>query len=200
MTARDVILYIDFKSPFSYLAKDPARSLAEAFDLNLDWRPYPFDIPQWFGDPEKRTEAEWRKVRYAYMDVRRWANKRGLIIYGPKKAFDSSLAAIGMLYAQRQSVFPAYADMVFERFFKRALDIEDREAMRAVLAEAGADASGFDAFADGEGRNELVQIIAQAEEQGLFGVPTFIVDGELFWGYDRIDFLRLRLEEISTTY
>ncbi len=98
-----------------------------------------------------------------------------------------------MLYAQDQGVFPAYADMTYERFFKRALDIEDRDAVRAVLDEAGADTAGFFDFAAGAGRARLTRIATEADEQGVFGVPTFLLDGELFWGHDRVAVLRERL-------
>ncbi len=193
MTRKRITLYIDFKSPYSYLALEPARQLERDFPVTIEWRPYMFDIANSFGDPDHRAPLEWRKIRYTYMDVRRWANQRGLIIYGPQKAFDSSLANIAMLHAQDQGVFPAYADMTYERFFKRALDIEDRDAVRAVLDQAGADTAAFFAFAAGAGRERLARITAEADEQGVFGVPTFILDGELFWGHDRIALLRERL-------
>ncbi len=195
MAKPEITVYIDFKSPYSYLAKDPAFALEAEFELSLTWRPYTFDIPISFGAPESRDPQQWRKVRYSYMDVRRWANQRGLIVYGPEKAYDSTLAAIGMLHAQRHGAFRAYADRVFERFFKRALDIEKLEAIRAVLDEVGADGDGFADFAAGAGRSELATIALEAESKGVFGVPTFILDGELFWGYDRIPMLRERLAE-----
>ncbi|MDP6353138.1 MAG: DsbA family protein [Alphaproteobacteria bacterium] len=195
MAKPEITIYIDFKSPYSYLAKDPAFALEAEFELSFAWRPYIFDIPISFGAPETRSAQQWRKVRYSYMDVRRWANQRGLIVYGPKKAFDSSLAAIGMLYAQRHGAFRAYADRVFERFFKRALDLEDPAEIRAVLDEIGAGGDGFAEFAAEAGRRELTAIAHEAESEGVFGVPTFILDGELFWGYDRIPMLRERLAE-----
>jgi 2-hydroxychromene-2-carboxylate isomerase len=193
MTRKRITLYIDFKSPYSYLALEPARQLERDFPVTIEWRPYMFDIAISFGDPEARAPLEWRKIRYTYMDIRRWANQRGMIIYGPRKAFDSSLANIAMLHAQDRGVFPAYANMTYERFFKRALDIEDRDAIRAVLNEAGADTAGFFDFAAGAGRERLARIAAEANEQGVFGVPTFILDGELFWGHDRVALLRERL-------
>ena len=45
----------------------------------------------------------------------------------------------------------------------------------------------------GEGPGELAAHQAEAEKQGVFAVPTFVVDGELFWGQDRIDFVRAKL-------
>ena len=195
MPSETVLLYTDYKSPYSYLAKDPAYRLEREFDIRLDWRPYTLDIPATFGTVEGRTEVQWRKVRYLYMDVRRFANRRGLTVYGPRKIFDSSLAAIGMLFAQRQGCFRAYHDTVSYRFWRRELDIEDAVALRSVLVEVGADATGFDDFLAGEGRAEHDRLRAEAESLGVFGVPTFVVDGELFWGHDRNESVCERLAE-----
>lgn len=124
------------------------------------------------------------------MDARRDANRRGLTLRGPRKIFDSTLANIGLLHAKAEHVFRAYNDAVFTRFWARDLDIEDRAAIAAVLRDAGADVAGFDAFVDGAGRSELLRIQKAAEDAGVFGVPTFVVDGELFWGREHLPRLR----------
>ncbi len=186
MAARVVSVYIDYKSPYAYLAKDPAWELEREFEVRLDWLPYTLEIPEFLGTVEGRNAHQWRRIRYSYMDARRLANRRGLTVRGPQKIFDSSIAAIGMLYAQRHDVFRKYNDLVFERFWKRALDIENRDAIRAVLSEAGAPVASFFDFLDRDGRVAHDRICCQAEELGVFGVPTFVLDGEIFWGGDRL--------------
>jgi 2-hydroxychromene-2-carboxylate isomerase len=64
-----------------------------------------------------------------------------------------------------------------------------------VLAQAGADAEGFAAYAAGPGRAEHDRVRAAAEECGVFGVPMVIVDDELFWGREHLPLVRLRLSE-----
>src|SRR5690242_16615866 len=161
---RTVTVYSDYKSPYAYLAKDLAYELERDFPVRVDWLPYVLDIPSFLGSArvddsgqvleEKRNAHQWRRVRYSYMDCRRQARKRGLVIRGPQKIWDSRLAAIGMLYAKRAgpTVFRRYHDAVFERFWKRELDIEDAAVIASVLAEAGADAAPFAGYAAGEGR------------------------------------------------
>ena len=99
MAARVVTVYIDYKSPYAYLAKDPAWELEREFDVRLEWLPYTLEIPEFLGTVEGRNAHQWRRIRYSYMDARRLANRRGLTVRGPQKIFDSSIAAIGMLYA-----------------------------------------------------------------------------------------------------
>ena len=103
-----------------------------------------------------------------------------------------------MLYAQKHGVFRAYNDLAFDRFWRRELDPENVEAVAAVLVEAGAPA-GFAAFLAGEGGAEHDRLRGEAEASGVFGVPTFAFDGELFWGGDRIGLLRERLDEKGVT-
>jgi 2-hydroxychromene-2-carboxylate isomerase len=202
---RTVTVYSDYKSPYAYLAKDLAYELERDFTVHLDWLPYILDIPSFLGsalvDAERRVVEEarnahqWRRVRYSYMDCRRQANKRGLVIRGPQKIWDSILAACGMLWAKRQGdlVFRRYHDVVFERFWKRELDIENPEIVGTVLAEAGADTDEFAAWAVHEGRREVEAICRAAEEKGVFGVPSFVIDGELFWGREHLPDIRAML-------
>ena len=202
---RTVTVYIDYKSPYAYLAKDLAYNLERDFPIRLDWLPYVLDIPSFLGSArldaegrvieENRNAHQWRRVRYSYMDCRRQARKRGLVIRGPQKIWDSTTASIGMLYAKRQgdAVLHAYQDRVFERFWRRELDIEDPAVITAVLAEAGADTTGFAAYIAGNGRAELTGICRAAEEAGVFGVPSFVVDGELFWGSEHLPDIRAML-------
>jgi len=66
--------------------------------------------------------------------------------------------------------------------------------VEALLIEAGAP-PGFAAFLAGDGGAEHDRLRTEAEASGVFGVPTFAFDGELFWGGDRIGLLRERLDE-----
>jgi 2-hydroxychromene-2-carboxylate isomerase len=196
-----VTVYIDFKSPYAYLAKDPARDLERRFGVHVDWLPYILDIPSFLGsarlDPEGRVIEEnrnahqWRRVKYSYMDCRRQARKRGLVIRGPQKIWDSTLAAAGMLYAKRQGAdaLYRYLDITFERFWKRELDIEDPAVIVSVLAESGSDTEDA-AWLAGEGLREVARISREAEDKGVFGVPTFVIDGELFWGSEHLPDIR----------
>src|SRR5438128_7866881 len=176
---RTVTVYTDYKSPYAYLAKDPAYELERDFAVHIDWLPYVLDIPSFLGSArldaagrvieENRTAHQWRRVKYSYMDCRRQARKRGLVIRGTQKIWDSTLAACGLLYAKRQgeAVLRQYHDITFARFWKRELDIEDPAVIAGVLAEAGADTAGFAEYAAGEGPREVDRISRAAEKTGI---------------------------------
>jgi acyl-CoA synthetase (AMP-forming)/AMP-acid ligase II len=145
---------------------------------------------------ENIASSEVERVVYELPQVKDAAviGVPGLIVRGPRKIFDSSLANMGMLYAKRHGAFRAYHDRVFERFWKRELDIESPAALTAVLAECGADPGGFAAFLERAGRRELEEIMRAAEDAGVFGVPSFLLDdGDLYWGREHLPRIRALL-------
>ena len=191
----ELTVYIDVKSPYAYLAIAPTRALAAEFGIEPVWKPYTLEIPEFLGAVETRNEHQWRRVRYSYMDARRLANQVGLTVRGPQKIFDSSIVHIGMLRAQDHDRFEAYIDRVFERFWKRELEIEDPAVIAAVLEEAGVPAADFADWAEDEGRRRHDANQREAEELGVFGVPSYLYREELFWGGERLAMLRERIEE-----
>jgi 2-hydroxychromene-2-carboxylate isomerase len=188
-----ITLWIDYVSPYAFVAKAAAYALADDYEVELQWRPYTLDVASFMGPVEERDPHHWRRVRYSYMDARRLANKQGLTLKGPKKVYYARPANAGMLYAQKHGVFRAYNDLAFDRFWRRELDPEDVDAVDALLAEAGAP-PGFASFLAGGGAGHD-NLRNEAEASGVFGVPTFVFEGELFWGGDRIGLLRERLDE-----
>lgn len=194
---KPVLLYTDIKSPYAFVAKAAAYQLADDYDIDLRWLPYTLHIPDFLGAVDERNPHQWRRVRYSYMDARRYANKQGLTLKGPQKVFNTRPAHIGMLYAERHGVLRPYVDLAFELFWRRAFDVEDVSTVASVLGSAGADATGFAVYAAGDGGTAHDRICAEAEAAGVFGVPMFVIDSELFWGGDRIGLVRERLDELG---
>ena len=195
---KTLTVYIDYKSPYAYLAMEPTRTLAKEFSLDITWLPYSLQIQDYLGEVNTRNPHQWRRVKYSYMDARRMANERGLIVLGPQKLFDSTVSHVGMLYAgdDGAEVQDRYHDMVFERFFKRDLNIEDPDAIANVLHEAGATVNNFQDTLENEGRTRLDTMLKDAEDRlGIFGVPTYVIGNEIFWGGDRIPQVRRYLEQ-----
>ncbi len=200
MSETKIPVYIDFKSPYAFLAVRPVRAMAIEYDVRLDWRPFNLTIGEFLGEVATRNDHQWRRVKYSYMDCRRLANQRGMTILGPQKVYDSTVACVGLLWAQRHGVETAFIDTVFERFFRRDLDIEDPDAIETVLAGCGADPQGFADWQAGDGREEFRRLSEHAMELGVFGVPSFLLDGELFWGGERLELLKERLRARAVPY
>ena len=192
-----VRVYTDHKSPYAYCAMAPAYALEREYDIELDWYPYQLRIAGYLGSLDDRTDHQWRRVRYSYMDARRLANEQGLTLYGPKIIFNGYLSAAGMLFAKKNGYVRPYNDLVFERFWRRDFNVDSMEDVRGAIEAVGGDGAAFQAYAEGPGNDEHEACRVEAEEMGVFGVPMFVLDGELFWGGDRIQQLRTQLDRIG---
>jgi len=191
MPTRELVkLYFDYKSPFAYLAMAPAFALPGRFRIELRWIPYLLRIK---GKGDRSVYSEW-KVRYSYLDARRAANQRGgFTIRGPRKVYDSTPALIGGLFAQRADFFPAYTEAVFSRFFERRLEIDEPEAVAALIEELGGSAAAYLDYLRAEGALAFESCVAEGLRDHVFGVPIFLFRDEPFWGQDRIPLLEERL-------
>ncbi len=194
MTAKTIKLYFDYKSPFAYVAMRPAFALPERFDVAVRWIPYLLRIK---GKGERSIYSEW-KARYSYADARRWANRQGgFRILGPPKVYDSSPALIGGLFAQERGFFRPFTEAVFAGFFERRLEIDIAEQMAALIDSLGESGADYLAWREGEGAERLAVCVDEGHADHIFGVPIFLLDGEAFWGNDRLPLLEERLCELG---
>ncbi len=190
-------VYIDLKSPYAYLAIDPTRAVARSVGVEIDWRPFTLDIPSYLGSAKlakdgkkvesaKRTPQQWSGVRYAYRDARRYASLTGATIRGTVKIWDSSLAGIAMLWAKQRDAFDRFVDVAYPPFWRRELDIEDVAVLERTLGEAGIETRGFRAWAEGPGRALHDRSNEAAFAAGVYGVPTYLVEDEMWFGREHL--------------
>src|SRR5471030_2880986 len=99
-----IIAWTDYVSPYAFVAKAGAYDLERDYDVALDWRPYSLDIVNVQQPVEARDPHHWRRVRYGFMDARRFGTKQGLVMMGPKKIYDARPVNTGLLYAKRHGV------------------------------------------------------------------------------------------------
>jgi 2-hydroxychromene-2-carboxylate isomerase len=189
--AEEIKLYFDYKSPFAYLASGPAFALDARYRVRVRWIPVQLRIK---GPGGRSVRSEW-KVRYSYLDVRRFAAPRGIVIKGPKKIYDTEPALIGALLAMREGCFERYTAEAYRRFFLRELELDEPDAIAGLLAELGVAPDLYRAYLAGDGRDAYARCEREAEEDHVFGVPIFLFRGEPFWGHDRLPLLEARLAD-----
>ncbi|MGH7949168.1 MAG: DsbA family protein [Candidatus Binataceae bacterium] len=192
----EIKFYFAYTSPFTYLAWKPAQELERSHRVRMRFIPYGVNVRKVYGDVD-RTGADKRKVRYLYVDARRIAKERGLVIIPPKKIYSARLAFYGGMFADRYGKFRDYAARVFERFWKGELEVDEQGAIERILAEIGVDVPDFGRYIGRDARAELDACFAAADADGVFGVPTFVIDRELFWGEDRIDWVVRKLDALG---
>jgi 2-hydroxychromene-2-carboxylate isomerase len=187
----EVKMYSDFKSPYAYLAFDPGMTLGRRFNVRVRWIPFQLRLK---GKGERSVYSEY-KVKYSYMDARRWAKPRGLWIRGPLKVYDTTPAAIGGLFAETQGRLLDFGRTAFKKFFLRELEADQPEAVARLIADIGLSDRHYLEYLAEEGREAYDRSQAEAAADHVFGVPFFVFAGEPFWGYDRLALLEQRLEE-----
>ena len=200
-----LIVYVDIKSPYAFVAIRPTLALEAELGLQFEWRPLTLDIPSYLGSAKKkegkvvasegRSQRTWNAIRYSYRDARRYVERQGLILKGTEKIWDSSLPNIAILWVMREARarLAAYFDAVYPPFWRRELDIEDISVVEACLREAGVSSEGFRAFAEGEGRTLHDQLQPQFHANGIFGVPTYVLGDDIMIGREHIPYLRWAL-------
>ena len=194
-SAERVDAFIDLRSPYSYLAIGPARALAERTGVTFDWYPFITDFRSAYGgEVEERTPRDVAKGKYLYMDCRRLARRHGLTIRSTVKLWDASLGSQAFLLAKEHGRLWQFLDPMLAAFWRREFDLESSEALGAALASAGLSTSAWRAFQGAQGEHALMAAIERAEHSGVFGAPTFVYRGELFWGGDRLDLLAAAIE------
>ena len=203
---REIIkFYYDFKSPYTYLALEPALELEKEYPVQLRFIPWPFRPEESFGgNLQERNKLNWDKVRYLYLDCRRFANERGIVIRGPERLFDSRLSLIGGLYADKNNFFRPFARLTFERFFNRQLNLENIDEITKLLYETSNKTLSFEKFfedfqtyVNNQGKKDYSNAQNEADQDHVFGAPTFIVRGEPFWGNDRIVWIKKKLDSLN---
>ena len=192
--------YYSIGSRYSYLASTQINALTKETDYQVEWHPInsvrliaqrqrsPFE-----GKPIS-GQYEWT---YRELDAKRWAKFYGVPYLEPRGRvhFDSELLALACMAAKRLGKMEEYSRLLFAAMFQDSLSaIDERECITRAKA-CGIDVNDFQAvLKEEETVKQLDATINQAFNAGVFGVPTFIVLGELFWGNDRIMLLRHYLD------
>lgn len=188
---RPVVEFVyDFVSVPCHIAWQVLRPMAE--QAGARWLATPVlcgGIFKATGNPGPLTLPAKRD--WYLRDLQLWARKRGVpLVLSPFLPVRSLHLVRGSFVAEARGEHLRYMDAVFEALYVRALDAGRPDVYREVLERAGFDA---DAYIDGVDRADikrrLVDETDRAVARGVFGVPTFFVGDELFFGQDRLEFV-----------
>lgn len=185
--------WFDPISPFAWLAsRDLAR--IDATGATLVFRPVLFagllNAHGTVGPAEVPAKRE-----QTFRDVLRSADRLGLPLAGPPTHPFNPLRALRMCIALDDAAARrAFGQALLDGAWARGLDLESDEVLRGLAADCGLDGGALLAAATTPAVKQwLVDATQAAVAAGIFGVPSFVLDGEIFWGSDRIDALLWRL-------
>jgi 2-hydroxychromene-2-carboxylate isomerase len=187
---KTIEFWFDFASTYSYLGAQRIEKLAADAGVAVAWRPFllgPLFLALGWNDSPFNIYPS--KGRYMWRDMERLAQKYGLPFKRPSRFPRSGLLAARIACAHAEAPWcPAFVRAVFTANFAEDRDIGDRAVVAAILAELGLDAESVFASAETpENKDCLKRQTDHAAEIGLFGAPTLIAEGEVFWGNDRLE-------------
>lgn len=189
--------YFDFASPYGYFALRPLEALAEQHGRTIEYRPVllwavlkAHGIGSPFEAPVKRD--------YYRVDMVRSASFHGVPYIHPKTLPFSSHHAARLFYALTAELPDAARSLthaMFDALFARGDDISTPDGLRALNFGEGCDPAAISEAMDGAvGRQRLAQAVEEAVADGVCGSPYIILDGEGFFGSDRLPQIGWRLQ------
>ncbi|TWO64919.1 2-hydroxychromene-2-carboxylate isomerase [Caenimonas sedimenti] len=182
-------IWLEYASTYSYLTVSRVGALARERGVLLDWQPFwmaPLREQIGMGAPFPHASS---KAAYMWRDLERRAHTLGLPYRKPEQYPVNSLQTIRVaLVAARQGWCQAFTEEAFRLHWTEGVLIGTEANLHAALGKAGQDPAVVLPLASSPGNKEALKAqTARAIERGIFGSPSFVVGGELFWGDDRLE-------------
>ncbi len=192
MTVPDLEFWFEFGSTYSYLTACRIEDVAHIAGVAVSWRPFLlgpiFKEQGWDDSPFNVYPA---KGRYMWRDMERLCAKYGVPFARPSRfPRDGLLAArvACLANAEFEPWLPDFVRAVFRANFAEDREIGDDVEIRSILDELGQPGVEIVERAQTpENKQRLRNHTQRAIELGIFGAPSFVVSGELFWGNDRVE-------------
>lgn len=189
--------YFDFSSPYGFLAAMDIDALASRLDRRIVWRPFLLSaVFKAYGQSPLDHPAKRNYVND--VDAPRSARMRGIELKRPRGWPEHSLPPSRIFYwmeATDPESAERYAHAAYRAYWLEGESTADNDAAVAVAASLGFEPREVAAgMQDPATKDRLLHANDAAVTRGVFGSPFFIVDGEPFWGSDRMDQMRTWLE------
>jgi 2-hydroxychromene-2-carboxylate isomerase len=187
---RQIDFWFDFASTYSYLAALRIEPLAVAKGVKVNWRPFllgpVFTAMGWNDSPFNIYPS---KGRYMWRDMERLCKQYDFPLKKPSRFPRNGLRPARIICANNEAPWVAdFARAVFTAGFAMDQDIGERDVVAGLLSGLGLDAESLITAAESpEGKDLLRRQSEEAFNLDIFGAPSFIVGGEMFWGNDRLE-------------
>ena len=187
----------DYRSIYSYLANTQINTLGVLIDYQ------PVDIVAVMKEVNNQPSPMCPpKARYSHMDATRWAGRYGVPLSANKALFDAMRQGVlknaflsrAALAAQQMGIFEQVNDALFGAVWAGSEDLATEEGRSHFAATRGIPAALWEVAESPDVVTQLAANNARAVANGVFGAPTFFVDQEMFFGNDRLSFVKGKLD------
>ncbi len=193
MSERVIEYFFDVGSPTSYLAWTRLPQVAAETGATIAWRPMLLGgVFKATGNASPVTVPA--KGRWMNDDIKRWAERYGVPFrfnpHFPINTLTLMRGAAGLQLLRPQD-FDRYLEVVERAMWVEQKNLGDPTVLGATLADTGIDGAALTALvSDPEVKARLIATTEEAVARGVFGAPTFFVGEAMFFGQDRLDFVR----------
>tara|TARA_R110002124_G_scaffold75286_3_gene201933 strand:- start:3334 stop:3954 length:621 start_codon:yes stop_codon:yes gene_type:complete len=197
--ASDAVFYFDFASPNAYFAHRILPGVEARTGLKFRY------VPVLLGGIFKSTGNQApmiafagvpAKLDYEYKEIERFIARHDLKGFNFNPHFPVNTLALmrGAVAAEAEGVLAPYVDAMFHFMWEKPRKLDDGDVFHATLTEAGLPAERLlELIATPDIKAQLMANTQTAVDQGVFGIPSFVVDGELYFGKDRLESLAAAL-------
>ena len=190
--SRPVDYFLTLSSPWTYLGHALFRDIAARHALAVTLRPLPFArlFPETGGLVLPRRHPV--RQRYRTVELQRWRDRRGLplTVHPRHFPFDPTLADGIVIAAQAGGAdSDRFLRAAFHALWAGERDLADPATLAELLAAGGLPATLLDQARDPATAATYAANRDAALEAGVFGAPSYVLDGEVFWGQDRLQLL-----------
>ena len=186
---KTVTFCFDFGSPYSYLAYNYLSPIKDA-GAQIELKPVLLGgIFKATGNQPPATVQ--KKGEYMFKDIQRWSKKLNISFkMNPYFPILTVPHMRGAILAQKKNILEDYMQSMFDSMWLKGLNLNDQEILTKVASESGIDPNDFaEGISSDEIKDELRLNTQFAIDKGAFGVPTYFLENEIFWGIDSIKFL-----------
>lgn len=185
--------FFDVGSPYSYLASTQLDEMEKQTGASIEWRPFLLGgVFEATGNSAPALVPA--KAQYMIRDLQRWSETYDIPLEMPSDFPINTLLAQRAIIAAGEedpSNIEALAEVLFRRYWVEDSDVSDGGVVAGAADEIGLDGPGIVARTQDQSVKDILHENSdEAVERGAFGAPTFFVDDEMFWGNDRLDFVR----------
>jgi 2-hydroxychromene-2-carboxylate isomerase len=188
---KTVRVYYDFISPYSFLALSQLTGIGERTGATFDFRPvHVLTLMSMVGNRPTTVECK-AKARYAMADLGRWSKRLNVpIVPSPHLGkIDTRPLLLGAIAARESNQIETYNRAIFEGIWQKGAAFESDDALLDMLASYGVKNAAALLADRANLQNAQDALLADAVKDGVFGVPSFVFAGKLFFGNDRLSFL-----------
>ena len=187
--AEPIDFYFDFSSPYGYFMSEKIDGIAAGFGRKVRWHPILLGVVYTVSEGKPLTELPL-KGDYAVRDIARSARFHG-VDYTPSAPFpiptQAAARAYYRLHDQDCTLARQFAHAAYRAYFQRGQNISDPAQVVAVAQTLGVDGAALAAALQTDPvKARLKTACADAIAKGVFGSPYVVIDGEAFWGVDRL--------------